>query len=140
MTQDQTIIHANVIAEYAGRGEIVLIERLKGPRGLVLPGGKRKPAETLQQTATRTFREKTGLAFFLRDVLSTYLDSERDPRGIYVSTVFIGTATGVCMSESRDTRVRFMNTGQILRNKELFVKDYFMMLCEYFRLLRSARG
>jgi 8-oxo-dGTP diphosphatase len=133
MKQGAPIYCADIIARYGGpKGPIVLVERLGSIRGLALPGGKQEKDELLSETARREFREETGLALSIEGVLGTYAEGTRDPRGHYVSTVFVGKAIGVQRDESEKTRVLLLEKGEVLERRNEFVLDHFLILTNYF--------
>lgn len=126
---------ADVIARYGdATGPLILIERLGSQKGLAFPGGKQDPGETLSQTAVREFREETGLELVASGILNTRAESGRDPRGDYVSTVFVGIATGVVREEARKTRVLFLTETEAVERKAQFAFDHFAMLSDYLGL------
>jgi 8-oxo-dGTP diphosphatase len=125
------IICADAIARYGSK--IVIVERLSSVPGLALPGGKQDPDETLSKTAIREFTEETGLSLSLLEVLGTYAEEGRDPRGNFISTVFTGIAAGIPKDETRKTCVIFLDKEEILAEKERFVFDHFQVLSDYFK-------
>jgi len=123
---------ADVIARYGDR--IVIVERLGSVKGLALPGGKQDPGETLTQTAKREFQEEIGLELNIQEVLGTRAEDGRDPRGNYVSTIFLGTAYGKPRSEQGKTKVILFDPKLLSWNKHLFVFDHASILEEYAHL------
>jgi ADP-ribose pyrophosphatase YjhB (NUDIX family) len=126
------IICADMIARY--RGKIVLVERLATPGTLALPGGKWEAGEMLSDTALREFKEETWMRFVYEGVLGTFADDNRDPRGRYVSTVFIGRGYGSPRDEPTKTHVVLADKEQILAQPERFFCDHFRILERYFAL------
>ena len=76
-------------------GGVVLIERRNPPFGWALPGGFVEEGESLDAAALREAREETGLDVSLEEQFFTYSDPSRDPRRHTITTVFLGSATGV---------------------------------------------
>jgi adenine phosphoribosyltransferase len=125
----EPITCADVIARYEEK--FVLIERLSSVPGLAFPGGKQESGERLSATAIREFAEETGLVFVIEGVLGTYAEPDRDPRGAYVSTVFIGTASGTPRAENGKTRVILLNEEEMIASKGLFVFDHAVMMQDF---------
>lgn len=105
MSDDKIIYCADIIAVYDSVSKLVLVERLASLPGFAFPGGKQEKGETLWQTAVREMKEETGLRLDIENVLGTYAEPGRDPRGDYVSTVFIGRAFGEIKEETDKTRI-----------------------------------
>lgn len=124
------IICADAIMRYGGG--IVVIERLGSVPGFALPGGKQDPGETLSETIVREMWEETGLRFVIEGVLGTYAEPLRDPRGEYVSTVFIGCAHGTIREETGKTRVMVLSDEEIHVMLDSFVFDHGQVLEDYF--------
>lgn len=127
------IVCADVIAT-SGDGRIVIIERLEQNKGLALPGGKKEHDELLSVTARREMYEETGMSLNIRAVLGTYAQDDRDPRGRFVSTAFIGEATGTLRDEHDKTHVILLTRDEIVARKEDFLFDHFDILSDHFRL------
>lgn len=71
---------------------VLLIKRRKWPFQdcWALPGGKLHPGdESLEQAAARELREETGVQGLTLRQFRTYSNPGRDPRGYYVSTVYV---------------------------------------------------
>lgn len=131
-------ICADIIARY--QNKYVLIERLKSNPGLALPGGKQETGELLSQAAIREFREETGLALKLKDVLGTYAEEGRDPRGRYISTVFVGVATGTPKEENGKTRILLLTKPEIQKSFPKFQFDHSKILQDYFKIKKFNGG
>lgn len=70
---------------------VLLIQRRKWPFAdmWAFPGGKLNPGEPLEETALRELREETGVQGLALTQFSVYSNPERDPRGHFISTVYI---------------------------------------------------
>lgn len=112
-------------------GPFVLVERLSSQKGIALPGGKQEPGETLSDTACREFFEETGLTLTITEVLTTEAEEGRDPRGRYVSTVFLGYAEGTVRDEPGKTRVLLLTQQEVFEREREFVFDHFKILSDY---------
>ena len=125
---------ADVIARYGTpQGPLVLIERLGSVKGLGLPGGKQESFETLSETARRELLEETGLTFSISEVLGTRAEYGRDPRGRFISTVFLGIARGTMVNETDKTHVLLLSEAEVVQRKNKFVFDHFSILTDYFK-------
>ena len=135
---DCIVYCADVIARYGSmNGPFVLIERLGAQKGFGLPGGKQEPGELLSETARREFLEETGLALSVTEVFATCADADRDPRGHFVTTVFIGIAEGDVRDEDGKTRVHLLAEQEAFDCRDRFAFDHFLILEKY---LKSTRG
>ncbi|MFQ5802642.1 MAG: NUDIX domain-containing protein [Candidatus Methylomirabilales bacterium] len=85
-----TVVTADVIIQYPDGG-IVLIKRGKDPfRGSwALPGGILEGGETVEQCAVREAKEETGVSIRLKKLVGVFSEPGRDPRGHYVTIVFL---------------------------------------------------
>ncbi len=70
---------------------LLLIKRRKWPFAdmWALPGGKLNLGESLEEAAARELCEETGVQGVALRQFHTYSDPQRDPRGHFVSTVYI---------------------------------------------------
>jgi len=136
--EEKIIICADVIAKY--KGKIVLVQRFTKPPGFALPGGKLDPGEFLSDTIKREFLEETGLVLEVDDVLSMFAKKDRDPRGRYISTVFIGHAIGKPKDEPNKTEVIFATIEELPRIKDKFIFDHWEILENYLDLLKAKGG
>lgn len=110
--KDHCVAMADVIATWKGR--IVLIERLKFPFGLALPGGHVEKGERPRATAIRECKEETGLT--LRDVkrVDRRAGKRRDPRySMSKTTVYSGVAKGVPKEEHGRTKIVLLTSAEI---------------------------
>src|SRR5688500_17037780 len=85
---------ADIIIEMDGK--IILAKRGSEPHkgSWAFPGGKLDGNETIEETAVREAKEETGLDVALQQVLGVYSDPGRDPRGRFVSVVYIANVSG----------------------------------------------
>lgn len=86
-------VTADIIVENE-KNEVLLIRRAKEPfRGMyALAGGHMDYGiETVQNTAVRELKEETGLVSKIEDLelLGIYSHPKRDPRGHYVTAVYV---------------------------------------------------
>jgi ADP-ribose pyrophosphatase YjhB (NUDIX family) len=121
---------ADAIVRYGPH--IVVVERLGSQEGLALPGGGQDAGETLSQTIRREIREETGLEFVIEETLETRAEKGRDPRGEYVSTVFLGTAHGTLRDEPGKTRVLLFDVHMFREHRHRFRFDHADILETYF--------
>jgi 8-oxo-dGTP diphosphatase len=130
---------ADAIAFYESTGKIVVVERLGSVKGLALPGGKRekKKGEYLSRTILREVLEESGLTFTITDVMDVYADPDRDPRGRYVSVVFIGTATGEIRDEPGKTKVSLYDLSTFNETRHLFAFDHARILEDFLKMRDS---
>jgi 8-oxo-dGTP diphosphatase len=132
---------ADAIAIYKGEitehyGKLVLVERLKDPKGLALPGGHKEAGEGLEGCIDREFPEETGLSWVRKHQFHTYSAPGRDPRGEKESTVFIGEAYGTPCDEPAKTRVVFIDLEDVDRFKEHFAFDHYQIIKDW--MMRSS--
>lgn len=124
---------ADAIALY--RGKLVLIERLREPFGLALPGGHVDPGEKPRETAIREFREETGLVLHGARFLTERRGKRRDLRYAMSKTrVYVGEATGKTHDEEGFTNVILMDPKKVQAlPKERFAFDHASILKRYFK-------
>ena len=129
------IITADAIAKY--KGKLVLIERGKEPFGLALPGGKLEEGESLKETVVRELSEETGLSATKIEQFRTYSEPDRDPRGHYITTVFVCETSGnpIAKSDAKKIVLIEMNNLQAIP-AEKFAFDHHRILADYLRDLK----
>ena len=128
-----TVSTADVIATY--KGKIVLIERLKFPYGLALPGGHVERGEHPMHAAMREFCEETGLMLLNARFVARHEGKHRDPR--YASTrtrVYAGRALGEVRNETGHTKVCVFSKAELRKlPKERFAFDHHKILMCYLQ-------
>ncbi len=74
-------------------GSVLLVRRSRSPfQGTwALPGGKIDYGETVETACRREVREETGLDIRDLRLVGVYSDPARDPRGHFISVVFLGS-------------------------------------------------
>lgn len=131
MEQLEKIIYcADCIVQY-GTG-FVIVERLKDGGGLALPGGKQDPGESHSECALRELKEETGLSGTIVSTFKTVADDGRDPRGKFVSTIFVVRASGTLRSEAGKTRPVVMSRAEIEAQYARLMFDHGDILRDYF--------
>ena len=123
------------------KGGFVFVQRVaeKGSP-FALPGGKQErnadgtPAEPLFTAMLRELEEETGLTGIIVGTLGTYADDGRDPRGQFVSTVFVLDAVGTLRSEVGKTKAVATSRKGVVSQLPLFAFDHAAIMSDYFRL------
>ncbi|MEI6378586.1 MAG: NUDIX domain-containing protein [Candidatus Falkowbacteria bacterium] len=85
----------------------------------------------------REFYEETGLRLVIDAVFGTYADPGRDPRGNYVSTVFIGSAHGKLRNEAGKTKVWILGKNEIVSLEDSFAFDHYKILEQFFQQIQK---
>ncbi len=126
---------ADVIAKYQGR--YVVVERLLDGAKLALPGGKQDRYENgvkerLSNTALRELKEETGLDGDIQGVLGVYADDGRDPRGQFLSCVFIIDTYGTLRKEIGKSNPIVLTRDHIVARRRDFMFDHADIYHDYF--------
>jgi 8-oxo-dGTP diphosphatase len=128
------ILAVDIIVELDAK--VLMIRRRNEPfRGyLALPGGLVEEGEKIEDAARREMKEETSLNIDLVDILGVYSEPRRDPRGHYITTVFIGRIPGSCKyteAHANDDAadVEWINSGKIISRKVAF--DHLKILLDY---------
>jgi 8-oxo-dGTP diphosphatase len=137
MKADKKIFYTADNIMLYGESKIVLIERLGDVPGLALVGGMQDEGESLQTTGIREGFEETGLVFEPTELFRVYAEDGRDPRGRFVTAVFIGTASGKPRDEMNLTRVRLEDIDDLPGLIPQFVFDHGKIVEDYLAY-RSA--
>jgi len=125
-----TIIHTvDCIIRY--KIGIVVIERMKYPEGLALPGGHLEEHETLEQAVVREIQEETGLRLKNLVQFKTYSDPKRDPRYRAISTVFIADGMGTLKAGDDAKKAYILSWAEIEKRKNEFAFDHCMILQDW---------
>ena len=100
---DKITLTADGIIQLAD-GSIVLAKRKSEPyQGQWgLPGGKMEDKERIEETAVREAREETGLDVRLEKVVGVYSKNGRDPRGRFVSVVYLASPVSGVLEAASD--------------------------------------
>jgi 8-oxo-dGTP diphosphatase len=130
-TEQKNVRTADVIATLDGK--FVLIERLKSPLGLALPGGHVDPGELPRQAATREFTEETGLTVTQLKFVTWRRNGHRDPRYQMSQTnVYAGIASGTPRDEKGFTKVVLLSKKEVLALPlERFAFDHHEILMQF---------
>jgi len=124
------VVTADAIAKY--QGKLVLIERKKRPFGLALPGGKLEEGESLEKTVVRELLEETGLSATKVEQLRTYSEPDRDPRGRYITTVYVCETTGHPIAKSDAKKIVLVDPEEVRKiPRERFAFDHYRILMDY---------
>lgn len=123
------VVTADCIALLGGK--LVLVERKNPPEGLAMPGGILEEGETLEQTAGRELHEETGLTARNLEQFRTYSSPESDPRGQYITTVFVVEAEGEPQAGSDAKAVRLIEPSEIDSLRDRFAADHYEILQEW---------
>ena len=119
----------DVIAIYGGG--VVVIKRDYFPPGLALPGGKVEEGESIEKALVRELKEETNLDIISMKQFHTYSEPDRDPRGHYISTVFVCEASGELKAGSDAKNTRIIKLDEIDSLKDKFAFDHYKILCDY---------
>jgi ADP-ribose pyrophosphatase YjhB (NUDIX family) len=113
--------------------KIVLITRAGDTEHgkLALPGGHVEVGELVESAAIREIEEETNLKIKLKDILGVYSDPKRDPRGHYVSTVFIAKASGKLKARNDASKADFYDPNK-LKKKDI-ASDHFKIIKDYLK-------
>ena len=123
------ILTVDAIIEH--KGGIVLIRRGKEPfkNKWAFPGGHVDYGESLKDAVVREVLEETGLKLTAMQQFKAYSDTDRDPRGHYVTVVFTAKAEGELKGGDDAAEAR------VFRHEELpeLAFDHGIILDEYLR-------
>ena len=112
------------------RVKLTVIERLCNPHGLAWPGGFVDVGETVEQAMVREVLEETNLESEIVELIGTYSEPNRDPRGHVVSIVFLCRSAGCRSAMPKDdaSDLRFFTIQNALKIKMEF--DHNQMLLD----------
>lgn len=138
MHQKFVTLTADIIIEFPG-DEIILIKRKNDPyKGLwAIPGGIMDEAdERIEDAALREAQEETGLIVQLEKLVGVYSKKGRDPRGRFVSAVFIAKPTGGTL-QAADDAAEYVRTADFLSYELAF--DHREILEDYIAMRSGQR-
>ena len=96
--------------------KFILVERLKAPFGLALPGGHIDAGENPKDAAVREFTEETGLTIADVRFITRRKGKKRDPRYAMSETnVYAGRAKGSSRNEEGFTKVILLSKVELVR-------------------------
>lgn len=130
---------ADIIIEYED-GDIVLAKRKYNPYkdSWALPGGKMEKNELIETTAIREAKEETGLDIELTGLIGVYSDPYRDPRGRYISVVFVAKIMGGKLLAGSDAleciKISVMDLPELAFDHKIIVEDYLIYKKKWSRL------
>lgn len=106
-----------------GRLHVLLVRRRDDPYAgaWALPGGFKRPDETLDEAAERELREETGLHATHLAQFGAYGDPGRDPRTNVVTVAYLAVIAdpGATVAGSDAAAARFWPAGEAVRNLPL---------------------
>lgn len=115
--------------------DVILLDRLGSLPGLAMPGGKIDAGETPEEAVVRECKEETGFDVSIVRKVRTVDTPGRDPRGNYVTTVFLCMVVGgVQKDELGKTRVKRISRGNLsmlFHSRDGFVLDHGDILERY---------
>lgn len=113
---------------------ILLIKRSEHPfkNKLSLPGGFIRPNETIDETAKRVLRSKTGLEEIYCEQLYTFGDIDRDPRMRVISCAYIAL---VDTEKTRINGAEWVSPDKITKTNTAF--DHAVIITEALKRLRG---
>lgn len=116
-------------------GGIILIKRGKEPflGKWALPGGHVDYGESLEHAVVREVLEETSLTLKDYSQFKAYSDTDRDPRGHYITMVFIGTGYGKLMSGDDACDAKIFS----LDNLPELAFDHAQILADYVKMRRK---
>ncbi len=122
--------------------KVLLIKRAKQPfKGmLALPGGHVEQDETVAQAALRELKEETGIKAKLLNILGVYSALNRDPRGRYVSVVFIArplTKISKAKAATDASKLVWLPLKEIKKHK--FAFDHKHILRDYLKWKKTNK-
>jgi len=105
---------------------------------LALPGGHVEIGERVEDAAIRESKEETNLKIKLIDIIGVYSDPKRDPRGHYVTTVFIAKIdSGILKAKSDASKVRFYDPNKLKKKDIAF--DHLKIIKDYLKYKKHKR-
>ena len=113
-------------------GKILLVTRGHEPfKGkLAFPGGFVNYGEKVEDAAVREAKEETDLSISLKAILGVYSESNRDPRGHTITTVFVANVVsgevkaGDDAAEAKFYSLADLDIGQLSFDHSRILKDY----------------
>ena len=121
--------------------KLVVVQRNTEPfkDKLALPGGKVKEKELLREAVVREVREETGLDVKPFAMLGVYDNITRDPRGRYISMVYLCGLEKPFKEFKFDKKeikdVQLIDLKDVLEDKILLAFDHNQMVKNYRALL-----
>ena len=100
--KNKPIVASSALVEK--NGKILLVKRRFQPHPgwWALPGGIVEYGETVEEAVKREVKEETGLDIKIVKLLGVYSKPDRDPRGHYVSVVYLAEAVSNKLKASSD--------------------------------------
>ena len=129
---------SDVIIEKGNK--IVLVKRGERPEKdkLAIPGGHVEIGELVENAVKREAKEETGLNIKLIDILGVYSDPKRDPRGHYITTVFIAKIVSGKLKASSDAKeVNFFDPRKLKKKDIAF--DHFKIIQDYLKYKKHKK-
>lgn len=130
-----------ILTMSGGRLHVLLVSRGEEPfRGMwAIPGGFKRPTETLAEAAERELREETGVeAASLLAQFGAYGDPERDPRMNVVTVAYLAVVrdVGALVAGTDAAAAALVPVADVLKGTIDLAFDHLQIVCDAIERVR----